>query len=245
MVLPSSEHHIDGAPRYDHEFGGFTKKLARETARPLSPGQYTIKIVIQDVGTNTEGNDLLVDSALFIEEESFRLFPLAQGDYNGDGCVDQADYVVWSKLEGASPADFFMGDGDGDGDCDVDEDDYDIWFENSGTSGNRNFAADANRDGDVDDEDLNILLSSFNTLDECASRFEGDADQDGDVDDGDLNIMFTEWNLPTCGCCEGESALAGGESDPGSRLKTNPDANNDGVIDQEELAAVKAILQLK
>jgi hypothetical protein len=54
------------------------------------------------------------------------------GDYNNDGVVDVADYVMWQKTlnEPAVPA----GSGaDGDGDGTIDQDDYDHWFERFGT----------------------------------------------------------------------------------------------------------------
>jgi hypothetical protein len=57
--------------------------------------------------------------------------PETTGDYNQDGVVDGADYVVWRKTlnDAAVPA----GSGaDGDGDGMVDEGDYDFWLERFG-----------------------------------------------------------------------------------------------------------------
>jgi hypothetical protein len=55
--------------------------------------------------------------------------PLA-GDYNFNGSVDAADYVIWRKTLGASVA---SGSGaDGDGDAMVDEDDHGVWRTNFG-----------------------------------------------------------------------------------------------------------------
>jgi hypothetical protein len=55
--------------------------------------------------------------------------PLA-GDYNGNGIVSAADYVVWRKLFGATvPA--YSGP-DGNGDTSVDDVDYTVWTENYG-----------------------------------------------------------------------------------------------------------------
>jgi Dockerin type I domain len=55
------------------------------------------------------------------------------GDYNGNGKVDAADYVVWrknlGKLSGATSSQ-----GDGDGDGDVDSTDYNTWRSNFGVS---------------------------------------------------------------------------------------------------------------
>ncbi|MCI0334438.1 MAG: choice-of-anchor L domain-containing protein [Planctomycetes bacterium] len=118
---PDSLHKIPGgAPYYDHEFGGFSTVLTRETAKPLAPGRYTIKFVIDDVA------DSKVDSALFIPAGSLKLFALNPGDYNGDGRVDTGDYVVWRKgfdaVPPINPATFY--DGDGNGNCIVDSTDY-------------------------------------------------------------------------------------------------------------------------
>jgi GH35 family endo-1,4-beta-xylanase len=54
--------------------------------------------------------------------------PIAPGDYNGDGVVDAADYVMWRKTAGQS------GDlrADGNGDTTVDELDFNIWRANFG-----------------------------------------------------------------------------------------------------------------
>ena len=50
---------------------------------------------------------------------------LQPGDYNDDGIVDAADYVVWRKAQGQA-ATFFTG-ADGDGSGLVDDADYDLW----------------------------------------------------------------------------------------------------------------------
>jgi hypothetical protein len=46
------------------------------------------------------------------------------GDYNGNGIVDAADYVVWRETEGATGTGL-MADGNGNGV--VDSADYDLW----------------------------------------------------------------------------------------------------------------------
>jgi len=83
---PASPHAIDNTPGqapfdydttvpyFDHEFGGFTMLLTRETAKPLAIGTYTIKLVIQDVGDDN------VDSALFVETDSLKLFHMKRGE---------------------------------------------------------------------------------------------------------------------------------------------------------------------
>jgi hypothetical protein len=54
---------------------------------------------------------------------------VAPGDFNGDGSVDAADYVVWRSSHG-STADLRA---DGNGDGSVDDADYNVWRENFGT----------------------------------------------------------------------------------------------------------------
>jgi predicted outer membrane repeat protein len=50
------------------------------------------------------------------------------GDYNQNGTVDAADYVVWRKTFGTSVIDYTIADGDGDGV--VDSDDHGVWRRN-------------------------------------------------------------------------------------------------------------------
>jgi hypothetical protein len=45
-------------------------------------------------------------------------------DYNDNGVVDAADYVLWRKTQGQTGAGLLA---DGDGDLDVDNDDYALW----------------------------------------------------------------------------------------------------------------------
>jgi hypothetical protein len=49
--------------------------------------------------------------------------PVAPGDYNADGIVDMADYVVWRKSFGSS-TDLRA---DGNGDLMIDDGDYGVW----------------------------------------------------------------------------------------------------------------------
>ena len=243
-ALPASAHHIANAPWYDHEFGGFTKPLTRETVLPLSPGTYRLKIVIQDVGLNQSGNDHLVDSALFVEEDSLKLYALHPGDYNGDGLVDTSDYQVWNSHWGMTPATYY--DGYGNGDCIVNAADYTVWRDHLGQTGNKDFCSDFNRDGNVNMADVGILATYYNVLEHCASRFEGDADGDGDVDDCDLDILIAEYNsgVPTrpCACGGGGGATAmmaaadavtagsGDLAELKSRLPASPDLDNNGSV---------------
>jgi hypothetical protein len=211
----------DGVLYYNHEFGGFTKVLTRETQFPLSPGEYTVKIVVQDVF------DRSVDSAVFLEAGSLKLFELVNGDYNGDGIVNNEDYIVWRYyfINPPAQASFYHGDGNGDGV--VDDDDYEIWSDNWGATGNQDLEADFNRDGCVDLADLTIL-ATYLPMPSCASRFEGDADGNGAVNLADLTVLSTQMQQG----CEGEGLMAGGgEGDE------NLEAMLASVTDDEDLIA--------
>ena len=249
-ALVGSQHGTPGAPLYDIEFGGFTKKLTREIALPVAPGVHTIKVVIQDVA------DRRLDWALFIAENSLKLFPLHPGDYNGDGLVDTSDYQVWNSHWGMTPATYY--DGDGNGDCVVNAADYTVWRDHLGQTGNKDFCSDFNRDGNVNMADVGILATYYNLLEHCASRFEGDADGDGDVDDCDLDILIAEYNsgVPTrpCACGGGGGAAAmmaaadavtagsGDLADLKSKLPASPDLDNNGSVSGEELAAIDSVV---
>ena len=234
LVLQSgmNEHKIPGVPRYDHEYGGFTKVLTRETPLPLAAGTHTIRIVIQDVGEveDDQGNvfpDRSVDSCLFIGENSLKLFELAQGDYNGDGIVNNEDYTVWRYyfINPPSQVTFYHGDGNGDGV--VDDDDYEIWYDNWGATGNQDLEADFDRDGCVKLADLTIL-STYLPMPSCASRFEGDANGDGAVNNSDLTILASQYQPG----CDSEGLMAGGgEGDE------NLEAMLASVTDDEDLIA--------
>jgi hypothetical protein len=51
--------------------------------------------------------------------------PDLAGDYNNNGKVDAADYVVWRHMQGTNVPQYNGADGDGDGD--VDSEDYNVW----------------------------------------------------------------------------------------------------------------------
>jgi hypothetical protein len=66
---------------------------------------------------NVDG-EVNVDDVSTMIMEVFRTIP---GDFNLDGSLDAADYVVWRKGLGASGALFTQGDADFDGDVDSDD----------------------------------------------------------------------------------------------------------------------------
>jgi hypothetical protein len=255
--FPTSEHGFDtnedsfnrpndGVPYYNHEFAGFSKKLTRETPFALAPATYTIKIVAQDL------DDRKVDSAVFLENGSLKLFNLRQGDYNGNGVVDAADYVVWRDNLGSTESHFYQGDGSGDGV--VDNADYGLWVANFGLAGNKDFCSDFNRDGLVNDADTTIMSPYYEQLGECASRFEGDADGDGDVDSCDLDIWGYEQSNGTpaepCACAQqlaggGEMMLALTSSELAelkSQFPQSADMDGNGTVDEYDITALDAAI---
>ncbi len=56
------------------------------------------------------------------------LFPRLTGDYNGDGAVDAADYIVWRKTFGSNTV--LHADGSRSGT--IDDIDYDLWVRSFG-----------------------------------------------------------------------------------------------------------------
>jgi hypothetical protein len=235
--FPNSGHKIMDPENYytfyDHEFAGFSKVLTRETAKPLAPGRYTIKFVIEDVA------DQKVDSALFIAAGSLKLFSIAQGDYNGNGIVDSADYDVWRSNIGKTNATFHDGDGNGDGV--VDTTDYLIWRANFGNTGNPDLAADFNRDGCVDGRDF-LTWQLFAGMPHCASRFEGDANGDGKVDSSDLAVWQAQVGMGNCGVARMSAMSTSGQQLSISDIPKSPDMNGDGVVDANDLAELDQII---
>lgn len=189
-TLLGSSHAIDDptTPFYDHEFAGFSAVMTSETDSALAPGVYTIKIVIQDV------IDTLIDSAVFLEADSLKLFDLENGDFNADGVVDVlGDVSILSTNFGMTSASFADGDANGDGV--VDGSDVAIVIANLGATGNADFSADFNRDGMVTFQgDVGTIANNIG-LTSCASRADGDADRDGDVDLADVSIFIEQLNF--------------------------------------------------
>ena len=215
--LPASPHADVGTPlHYNHEYGGFTSKMTRESACVLAPKTYTIKIVIQDVTDNN------IDSATFFETGSLKLYDFLRADFNLDGAVEGQDFLIWQASFGLIGAEFTDGDANGDGT--VASADLTILFAHYGaTGGHKDFRADFNRDGFVDNTDFLIWQQWFG-LTSCGSRFEGDADGDGDVDSSDHDIWIeedgSEFHGASCGGGGGEQMAAGGG---GQRAAQNAD----------------------
>ena len=84
--------------------------------------------------------------------ESFAL----PGDYNGNGTVDAADYVVWRKTFGQTVPAFSGADGDGNGT--IDQEDYAVWRSHFGNTAP---GTGANLDGAPVPEPNAALLAAF------------------------------------------------------------------------------------
>ncbi|MEM1186820.1 MAG: dockerin type I domain-containing protein, partial [Planctomycetota bacterium] len=63
---------------------------------------------------------------------------LLEGDYNGDGFVDGADYTFWANRFGGTTPDDLLADGNGDGA--VDGADYTYWANRFGNTSNLTLA---------------------------------------------------------------------------------------------------------
>jgi len=109
---PNGHADVETDLHFDHEFGGFTKKLTRETKCVLAPGTYTIKIVVQDVF------DAVIDSATFFEANSLKLYSFLAADFDLDGDVDGFDVNILAANFGMSGMRFCQGDANGDGTVD-------------------------------------------------------------------------------------------------------------------------------
>ncbi|MCO6045137.1 dockerin type I domain-containing protein [Aeoliella sp. ICT_H6.2] len=80
------------------------------------------------VADSTGGMDAVID----IGAVEFQPPPILPGDYNTDGQVDLADYVVWRNHLGAAAAAYAGADGNGNGR--IDSGDYQVWKANFGLS---------------------------------------------------------------------------------------------------------------
>ncbi|HEY3394287.1 MAG TPA: hypothetical protein VGK58_16355, partial [Lacipirellulaceae bacterium] len=102
---PATMAGVDGVPQFDQRGAPFVRVFDGESPRD----------VVIDIG-------------------AFELQPMPAaffGDYNQDGNVDAADYVVWRNLLGASGVLAYSG-ADGNGDGVVDDEDYGVWRANFG-----------------------------------------------------------------------------------------------------------------
>jgi hypothetical protein len=109
--------------------------------------------------------------------------PELPGDYNLDGTVDAADYVIWRRTLGQTTTIHYYG-ADGDGDGIVDQDDFDVWRSHFGETMSPLLPGDYNRDEIVDGADYVVWRKSLN---QTVARYSGaDGDGDGTVDHDDF-----------------------------------------------------------
>jgi hypothetical protein len=103
-------------------------------------GDGVTDLAVGAFGDDAGGTSRGAVHVLFLKALSGETLP---GDYNQDGSVDAADYVVWRKTNGASVPSFSGADGNGDGV--VDEHDRLLWRGNFGRT--QAVAAAANLEG--------------------------------------------------------------------------------------------------
>jgi hypothetical protein len=108
--------------------GGSTPLFTQTGAPLVGTGGVSInKLVISNYGTGS--------SATGIKEMFFNNLTVispggVEGDYNGDGVVNAADYVVWRKTFGQTGSGLAA---DGNSDDRVDDRDYNVWFRRFGS----------------------------------------------------------------------------------------------------------------
>jgi subtilisin-like proprotein convertase family protein len=98
----------------------------------LPPGTYYLDTVqFPDwTKTQTAGPVALLPSQALLSANIGERPPYLQGDFNSDGVVDAADFLVWRRQAGTTVPAFSGADADGDGD--VDQDDLSLWRHNFG-----------------------------------------------------------------------------------------------------------------
>jgi parallel beta-helix repeat protein len=105
--------------------GGMPQELAElifDVLASAPEGQSTLNI--EPVDPNESG-------LVWTEDDgSVLVAPPLAGDYNRNGVVDTADYILWRKYLNDSVPAYSSADGDGDGQ--IEQDDYDVWTENFG-----------------------------------------------------------------------------------------------------------------
>jgi hypothetical protein len=102
------------------------------------------QILLDKPGTEPDEIIALIEfspTGLSLTEPYFSYLALPPGDYNQNGVVDAADYVVWRKTLTNNVVPYSGADGDGDGV--VDDDDYGVWRAHFGQTLGAGSGADA------------------------------------------------------------------------------------------------------
>jgi hypothetical protein len=89
-----------------------------------APGSVTGTFAALDLPTAAGGRGLTWQVHYNTADVTLELAFALTGDYNGNGVVDAADYVIWRKTLGQTGAGLAA---DGDGDMQIDDDDFDVW----------------------------------------------------------------------------------------------------------------------
>ena len=111
-------------------------------------------------------DDVSIYNGIYTPQEiSAEVAPLP-GDYNGNGTVDAADYVVWRQTLGQSVSSSGSG-ADGDGDGTIDTGDFDIWRAHFGQTAGSGAGAMANA---AVPEPATVLLLMFAAAGSCLRR---------------------------------------------------------------------------
>jgi hypothetical protein len=118
-------------------------------------GVYNIRQVVQPGWTQTAApGPLAVVPGAPITNADFGnhlAAPSLSGDYNQDGSVDAADYIIWRRMQGQTVSPPYSG-ADGDGSGQVDGTDYNIWTSHFGQTigsggGGGSFASESSAAG--------------------------------------------------------------------------------------------------
>jgi hypothetical protein len=114
--------------------GGGLNLYRAYLGRVTVSGGSSVSAIIDDFATGT-ANRAMYDGL------GYALVSLT-GDYDHDGTVDAADYVVWSKTLGQTGAGLAA---DGNGNGMIDNGDFDVWRTNFGQTSGSGSGASANR----------------------------------------------------------------------------------------------------
>jgi hypothetical protein len=140
------------------------------------------------------------------------------GDFNLDGRVGLADYIVWKESLGAATESSLNNNGDGMNGVDIG--DYNLWRRNFGiiatqTGGSGALAGDFNGNGVVDARDYVVWRQNLGAASEVFLNYNGDGLNGVDV--GDYNLWRKNFGFV--------ASQNGGSPD------LTGDFNGDGVID--------------
>ncbi len=142
----------------------------------LSPGPYYVR-----VNGSTANTVQLYDLKLSVDA-----IPIP-GDYNHDGVVDAADYLLWRLTLGQSGNNLAA---DGNNNRQIDDGDYDVWRARFGSVATIPIPGDYNQDGQVDTADY--LLWRL-TLGQTGDDLVADGNKNEQIDAGDYEIWRTNF----------------------------------------------------